>query len=294
MLAVKRPISATLTWKPSGLSRRNALRLIGAGLGGPLIDAFWFEPKQLSITRQDIHCRTLSTALEGLRIGLLADFHYRPDDDCELLEKVITSVRHEQLDLIALPGDFMSGDPKVIRPMLDQLEKMRAAHGIFATMGNHDGWNGSPVVIRRQFEKAGITFLINQHTQLSIRNEPLAIAGTDFIWKGKPDPGKTLKGIPTKTPVIALVHEPDYFETMSAHREILLQLSGHTHGGQCRVPLVGYAPRTVKYGKNFNYGPYSRGNSTLFVTRGVGTTGPRVRFACPPELAVLTLRTEAS
>ncbi|MEO8614260.1 MAG: metallophosphoesterase [Luteolibacter sp.] len=289
---MKLPIAAMPPLKPSGLNRRNALRLLSAGLAGSLVDAFWIEPKQLSVTRQAIRCESLPPALDGLRIGLLADFHYRPDDDQELLEKVIASVRDERLDLIALPGDFMSGDPTVIQPMLDQLGKMKATHGIFAVMGNHDGWNGNPVTIRRQFERAGISFLINQHSLLSIRNESLAIAGTDFIWKGKPEPEKTLKGISAKTPVIALVHEPDYFETMTAHREILLQLSGHTHGGQCRVPLVGYAPRTVEYGRNFNYGTYSSGNSKLFVTRGVGTSGPRVRFACPPELAILTLRTQ--
>jgi hypothetical protein len=79
---------------------------------------------------------------------------------------------------------------------------------------------------------------------------------------------------------------------MAAQRNIMLQLSGHTHGGQCRVPLIGYAPVSVKYGRNYNYGEYTRGESKLFVTRGVGTTGPRIRFACPPELAVLTLRAE--
>jgi predicted MPP superfamily phosphohydrolase len=80
---------------------------------------------------------------------------------------------------------------------------------------------------------------------------------------------------------------------MASSRDILLQLSGHTHGGQCRVPLLGIAPVTVNYGRKYIQGAYSRGASQLFVTRGVGTTGLRVRFACPPELAVLTLRRSA-
>jgi predicted MPP superfamily phosphohydrolase len=178
--------------------------------------------------------------------------------------------------------------------MLSRLEKMTATHGIFAVMGNHDGWSGNPAIIRRQFEKAGISFLINRHSVISIRNESLAIAGTDFIWKGKPDAARTLAGISPAAPVLALVHEPDYFDTMTGQREIMLQVSGHTHGGQCRVPLLGYAPRKVRYGRNYLYGQYARGDSNLFVTRGVGTTGPRVRFACPPELAILTLRAPVS
>ena len=151
----------------------------------------------------------------------------------------------------------MNGDPKVLAPLLERLEKLNAPHGIFAVMGNHDGWAGDSDVIRRQFEKAGISFLINKHTLLPIRGESLAVAGTDFVWLGKPDPAQTLRGIPTKTPILALVHEPDYFDTMTAHREIMVQLSGHTHGGQCRVPLLGIAPATPKYGKKYVYGSYS-------------------------------------
>lgn len=254
------------------------------------MDGMWFEPGILSVTRWDVGCRHLAPGLEGLRIGLLADFHYRPDHDEELVEKVIAESQAENLDLILLAGDFVDSDPAVLAPLLDHLKQLRAVHGVFAVMGNHDGWNAGRAMMRRDFEKAGISFLINRHSRLSIRSEPLAIAGTDFVWHGKPEAARTLRGIPTETPVIAMVHEPDYFDVIAAQREILLQVSGHTHGGQCRVPLFGYAPVTVKHGRKYNHGAFSRGNSNLFVTRGVGTTGPRIRFACPPELAILTLR----
>jgi predicted MPP superfamily phosphohydrolase len=279
------------TSKPRLITRRNALRLVTAGVAGSLVNAAWIEPETLSVTRQDLTCRQLPPGLDGLRVGLLSDFHFRPDQDAGLLEKVVAEVRHENPDLIALTGDFISSDPSVVSPMLRQLESLRAEHGIFAVMGNHDGWNASPATIRKQFENAGISFLINQNSLLSVRGESLAVAGTDFVWRGRPDPEKTLRGIAAGTPVLALVHEPDYFDTMRARRDILLQLSGHTHGGQCRVPFIGYAPKTVPHGRNYVYGGFSRGNSNLFVTRGVGTTGPRVRFACPPELVILTLRT---
>jgi predicted MPP superfamily phosphohydrolase len=144
--------------------------------------------------------------------------------------------------------------------------------------------------MRRSFEKAGIPFLINRNSQLRIKGDTLAVAGTDFVWLGKPDPAATLKGVAPGTPVLALVHEPDYFDVISAQRDILLQVSGHTHGGQCRVPLIGYAPAKVDFGRKYIKGAFTRGDSNLFVTSGVGTVGLRVRFACPPELAVLTLR----
>ena len=287
---VKNPLENQAPNLPITQTRRNALRLISAGVIGSLVDGCWLEPSHLSISRQDITCRQLPAGLDGLRIGLLADFHYRPNWDSALMDKVVAQVGRENLDLITLAGDFMSKDPRVIPPLLSHIGKMQARHGVFAVLGNHDGWNVNPAWLQRQFEKVGVSFLINQHRLLSIRGESLVVAGSDFVWFGAPDPAKMLKGVNADMPVLALVHEPDYFDTLTRHREIQLQVSGHTHGGQCRVPLVDYAPKTVKYGSKYVYGSFRRGDSNLFVTRGVGTTGPRVRFACPPELAVLTLR----
>lgn len=276
------------------ITRRNALKLIIAGGAGALLDGCWIEPRLLSVTRQDVIYKKLPPGLEHLKIALLADFHFRPGKNEELVDKIVAQVRIEKPDLITLAGDFMNRDPQVVIPLLERLGEMNATHGIFAVMGNHDGWAGNADVIRRQFERAGISFLINQHSQLNIGGDLLAIAGTDFVWLGRPDPEETLRGIAANIPVLALVHEPDYFDTMTAHREILLQVSGHTHGGQCRVPIVGHAPITPKFGKKYVYGGYESRESNLFVTRGVGTTGPQVRFACPPELAILTLRTPLS
>lgn len=278
---------------PRIISRRTALKILAGGAlggGGALADAVFIEPERLSVTRRDIFCKSLPPALDGLRVGLLADFHFRPGHDEELLAKTVGTANAERLDLIALGGDYINHDPAVIHPLADALQNLTARHGIFAVLGNHDGWGGNPARIRRRFEQAGVTFLINENTRLDLRGESLAIAGTDHVWHGHPDPVQTFRGISQDRPVIALVHEPDYFDTVAGYRPGILQLSGHTHGGQCRVPLIGYAPVRVKYGRKYLYGDFSRGDSKLFVTRGIGTTGLRVRFGCPPELAVLTLR----
>ena len=86
------------------------------------------------------------------------------------------------------------------------------------------------------------------------------------------------------------MHEPDVFDQLIKTNHVSLQLSGHTHGGQCRVPLLGYAPVKVKYGRKYIYGAYEKGDSRLFVSRGLGTVGTPVRFACIPEVAILTLK----
>ncbi|MDB4410276.1 metallophosphoesterase, partial [bacterium] len=92
------------------------------------------------------------------------------------------------------------------------------------------------------------------------------------------------------TPVISMVHEPDFFDELRSAKPLDLQLSGHTHGGQCRLPLVNYTPAKVKFGRNYIYGHFEKNASQLFVGRGIGTVGIRVRFACRPELVILTLR----
>lgn len=266
------------------------MRLLAGGTAAAFADALWVEPRLLCVNRQDIGCRNLPAGLDGLRVGVLADFHFRPDKDESLVGKAVARVNAENLDLLALAGDYVTRSGEVLAPLLRMLERVRTRHGVFAVMGNHDGWHPGRGFMRRSFEKAGIPFLINRNSQLQIKGDTLAVAGTDFVWLGKPDPAATLKGIAPATPVLALVHEPDFFDVMSARREILLQVSGHTHGGQCRVPLFGYAPAKVEFGRKYIKGAFSRGGSNLFVTSGVGTVGLRVRFACPPELAVLTLR----
>ncbi|MEO1857985.1 MAG: metallophosphoesterase [Rubritalea sp.] len=273
------------------LSRRQAINtLLAATPIAAAIDAFLIEPDLLSITRREITLPKLPAELDGFTIAQLSDLHYKPEKDHELMSKAVAAVNAENVDFIALTGDYVTDDVGVISPLIEHLKQLQSKHGIVATMGNHDGWTHSNGYFRKIFSKAGIPFLINQNTELNINGTTLHIAGTDYVWLGSPDPTATLKGIPTDSPVIVLVHEPDYFDTMRSVRDIDLQLSGHTHGGQCRVPFIGYAPVKVKHGENYVYGYYKKGNSQLFVSRGLGTSGMRVRFACKPELAILTLR----
>lgn len=271
------------------VTRRRSLALLCAGAAGSLANAFWIEPSWLSVTRTRIHCPRLPPSLNGLRVGVLSDLHFTPDRDEALLEQAVATLLQEKPDLITLPGDFIDHTPRVMAPMMRILSKLAAPHGVFASPGNHDGWNMDCRVMRRAFEKCGLSFLINQNTHITVRGETIAIAATDHVWRGKPDPQRTLRGISSGTPVVSLVHEPDFFDTMTAFHPIALQVSGHTHGGQCRVPGFGYAPARVPYGRNYLEGAYERGSSRLFVSRGLGTTGLRVRFGCPPEVAILTL-----
>lgn len=272
-------------------SRRKSLKLLFAAAPiAACANAFIFEPKHLSITRRDITLPSLPPEFDGFTIAQLSDFHFKPGTDHDLMENVVTSLNNEHVDLIALTGDYVTDDSEVLYPLLELLNQLRAKHGIYAVMGNHDGWSERRTFYKRLFEKSDISFLINQNSELRLNESSIFIAGTDYVWDGQPNAQQTVKGIRPDATVLALVHEPDYFDTMRSIRKIDLQLSGHTHGGQCRVPFIGYAPVKVRYGENYVYDHFERDGSQLFVSRGVGTSGLRVRFACPPELAILTLR----
>lgn len=272
-------------------NRRQSLKLLlAASPIAACAQAFIIEPKHLSTTRKTIWLKSLPPELDGLKMAHLSDFHYKPGTDDSLMEKIVAAVNSESADFIALTGDYVTEDSAVLPPLMEHLRNLTAQHGIYAVMGNHDGWTAPAEYYKQHFESVGIPFLINQNTRVEINGANLHIAGTDYVWMGHPDPSKTLKGIPLDEPVIALVHEPDYFDTMCSVRNIDLQLSGHTHGGQCRVPIIGYAPVKVRYGEKYVYGHFQHDQSQLFVSRGTGTSGLRVRFACPPELVILTLR----
>jgi uncharacterized protein len=275
---------------PAAMNRRNALRLLMTGIGASALDAFAIEPGWMDVTRVAIDCPRLPPGFDGLRIGVLSDIHYRPPQDEAMLEEAVCLLLAEKPDLIVLPGDFVNQDTRVIEPMMEILSGLSAPHGVFACMGNHDGWSGAQAQLQWHFKQQGFGMLINQHTRIHHRGEGFALAATDHVWLGRPDPQRALQGIPKDVPVIGLVHEPDFFDEMIRARPITLQISGHTHGGQCQVPLLGYAPRRVSYGEKYLEGSYASDHSRLFVSRGLGTTGLRVRFACRPEVAILRLR----
>lgn len=261
-------------------------KFIYGAIGAACTDAFFIEPNISHISKNQLKLPYLPPSLNNLKVVHLSDLHYKPDKDESLLSSIVEKINDIQPDLIILTGDYVDHDTSGITPMLEHLSKLKANHAILACMGNHDGWTASGQYFKHAFEKHNIQFLINQNTVLNINNEKIYIAATDFIWKGNPNPLQTLKGIPSNAPLITMVHEPDYFDTMLKHRDHHLQLSGHTHGGQCRVPIINYAPRTVKHGRKYIYGKYYSKNSSIFVTKGTGTTAIRVRFSCLPEIAL--------
>jgi predicted MPP superfamily phosphohydrolase len=160
-------------------------------------------------------------------------------------------------------------------------------------LGNHDVWRSKRVAVRNGFVQAGIPMLENDHVVLARAGQTLVVAGLDDGWGGRPSLRQALDAAPD-APVILLLHEPDLVTRYQHEPRIVVQLSGHSHGGQVRIPGHGaiYLPR---YAQQFDAGIYRVGNTWLNTNVGLGMTSygittPPVRFNCPPEISVLTLR----
>ncbi len=267
------------------LTRRAALKgivatTIGAVSGAGAYGA-GFERHQIGITEAVLPVSGLAPGLDGLRIGLIADIHHSrmvPADD---VTRAVNLAMGARPDLIVLGGDYVTwGDRSYVGPVADLLAPLSAPHGVYAILGNHDDDRDMPAALSSK----GFTVLKDQRTRVGIRGEGLELAGIRF-WTRRP--GEIARVLRQATdPVILLAHDPRRLAE-AADLNVPLVLSGHTHGGQVVVPGLGALGR-----RQFRVlaGADSRENTTIFVSRGVGTVYVPVRINCPPEVAILTLR----
>ena len=184
-------------------------------------------------------------ALEGFTIALLSDFHYDPYFSVHPIRSSISLVKDLDPDLIALTGDFVS-DPFsrhkaksgwAAEPCAQLLRQMQAPYGLWAVLGNHDAAT-DPNRVTNSLRAQGIQVLVNQSVPIEANGARFWLAGVDDVLEARADLDAALHNIPADEPVILLAHEPDYADHV-AHYSVDLQLSGHSHGGQVRVPFVG-------------------------------------------------------
>ncbi|MBI3781715.1 MAG: metallophosphoesterase [candidate division NC10 bacterium] len=198
------------------------------------------------------------------------------------------TVQQLQPDLFVLTGDFISNSVAYLSPCVKEMARVQARYGSFAVLGNHEHWYAKPEEVFAIFEGGGIPVLQNAHRVLETDRGPVALVGIDDLRFGLPDLEQALEGLDPKLPRILLSHRPEVFPQAAAHN-IALTLSGHYHGGQIKVSLLGVDFSLAHLLSLYPEGLYRLGHCHLYVNRGLGTTGTPVRLNAPPEITLFHL-----
>ncbi len=260
-----------------------AAGLVGSWIYGSIIERKWLDVREvrLSLPR-------LPHPFSGFRLVLISDIHLGFYFGTRELTKVVAVINSLAADVVCFTGDFLDtrAFPGALNAVAPVLTGLKAPFGKFAVLGNHDYRAGARQVIR-ELSRGGFHLLLNEHVVLEKGNEHLYVIGLEDILVGKPSLAGAMAGIPVGTCRILLVHEPDYADETEKY-DIDLQLSGHSHGGQVCLPLVGpLASSTL--GKKYRTGLYRVGNLALYTNQGLGTTVLPVRFLCRPEITLIIL-----
>jgi len=272
------------------LSRRAVLRAallsLPAGLG---IYSYALEPGWLDVVRLDMPLRGLPDAFAGFTIAQISDLHFGALVGPSHIDPVVKTVQNLGADAVVITGDLVSrvtgGEPDMI---VATLSRLQAPQGVYAVLGNHD-WSANGYLVTQALRRAGITVLENENVSWRRDGQSLYLAGIgDFIF-AKNDIERSLAGIPPDAAIAALVHEPDYADIVARDPRIILQLSGHSHGGQICLPFIGslFLP---PFARKYTSGMYRVQDLTLYTNRGIGVIGVPLRFACRPEVTLFTLK----
>jgi hypothetical protein len=282
--------------QPQRFSRRAFLRaslqVVGGGAlvtSGSAAYAFVAEKEWVAVERVTLDLPRLPAAFDGYRLAQISDLHFGSAVRPEYLLEACQQVSALTPDAIVITGDFVSrlnnGEADWVTRAVHALS---APDGVYATLGNHDWWEHAETV-SAAVEQGGGTLLRNRHVRLERLGGSLYLAGVDDIWEGQHDLAAALTGIPSGAGVVLLAHEPDFADEVAADGRVDLQLSGHSHGGQVRLPIIG-APLTPRLGKKYKHGWYRVGPLQVYTNRGLGLARPAVRINCRPEITLFTLR----
>jgi predicted MPP superfamily phosphohydrolase len=260
---------------------------LGVAIAGGVYSRF-VHPFRARVNHQLIELPRAHRNLKDLTIAFVTDLHVGPHFPATALEPIIRMLEEIRADIVLFGGDYISESPRHLAEVQEPLTRMAATArlGAWGILGNHDVANIRSRVME-MFEPTGIRILENESVEVDIGNDSFWLIGVDDMLLGTSDLAAAFAGVPPDAPRIAMWHEPDFAERMEPYGPFLL-LSGHTHGGQVRLPFIGPVA-TPKFGKRYISGRFVFGDMTLYVSNGIGMYRPPVRFNCPPELVVFTL-----
>ena len=280
----------------SRLTRRSFLLGSAAAAGGMALYSGEIARHEISVTTRPIAIDNLPAAFQGFRIVQLSDIHFDEYTEPSFVARAIAQANALAPDLVVLTGDYISFGPLGRDFALGAMQRCAAHLGRiacpqrYAVMGNHDSVLGAPT-IRPILAAVGIPLLVNQYV-------PIDRAGQRLWLSGIHDPVTQVPNLHTAIPdrpggpVLLLSHAPDYADEVLLHprgRLVDLMISGHTHGGQVRIPFLPPV-HLPSGGRKYIEGLFRFDRMQLYVNRGVGTTGLPLRLNCPPEITLITLQ----
>ena len=237
----------------------------------------------IETTEHTVAVPHLPPALQGLRVAHLTDFHRSRHTDDRLLRHAVAAANLARPDLILLTGDYVTRDPQDIAPCAHILAPLRARLGVCAILGNHDYSTDGPAV-ELHLRELGFDVLLNRSLLLP---NGLRIVGLDDDRFHHTDVPQAFRDVQPNEPTLVMAHNPALVERL-ADRECVV-FSGHTHGGQVRVPVLTRREIRRIGAKHYAQGWYTVGKAKLYVNRGLGRVGIPLRLFCRPELALFTL-----
>ncbi len=277
-------------------SRRLVLK---AGLYGLSAYAFGasayglLEQDEVEVNERTIPIKDLPEGLRGFSIAFICDVHSGIFMSKKKMLEYAELVNGLQADLIVIPGDFVTSRLHEIYPFVEAFSQLTAPYGVYGCLGNHEFFaDRSGDLLTNELEQGGIRILRNESARISVNGASLDLIGVDDIRRSMSAEtvvDRSLRQVRNDTPKVLLCHKPYFFETI-ASRNIDLTLAGHTHGGQIVFAQLGQtyiAPASLA--TQYVHGLYERGNSKMYVTRGVGVIGVPFRVNCPPEITKIVL-----
>ena len=278
------------------LTRRKFLLGSAAAAGGLALYSSDHARHEISVETQDLALANLPDAFRGYRIAQISDIHFDEYTEGWFVRRVVGEVNRLAPDLVLLTGDYISNTPRgqnfAAEAMLRCAEELRGltCPVRYASMGNHDSFLGPPL-IRAGLAKASIPMLFNQHVAIERKGQRIWLAGLADTLSNVPNLQQAIPMSPDG-PVILMCHEPDYADTVLNQGfggRVDVMLSGHSHGGQVRLPFIG-ALKVPEGGRKYVQGRFQLGQMQLYVNRGIGTVGVPFRLNCPPEITLFTLK----
>jgi len=263
-------------------------------------------PDNMELVKVRLKIDSLPRSFKGFKIALLSDIHSSLVVSRRHIAAAAEMAMNEKPDAIALTGDFISGHAKIrsrsvgqirkkyIDRCVDGLSQLKAEHGIYGVLGNHDFWSGSHAVERITSEfsrRIGVVWLRNKSVKLEKDGGHIHVLGVDDFWSSSCSLKKAYKNLDDNSVKILLSHNPDINKRIDKEkRDIDLVLSGHTHGGQVVLPFRnGAAIVPSIYGQKYRAGRVNDGKRVTYISRGVGHILVPIRLNSPPEVTIITL-----